>query len=195
MSFRFEFGDASLFNGDGRRKYLAPSETRRWLKIAKQADPATRLFCLLLYYTGCRVSEGLALTPGLIDLETNRVAFRTLKRRKCVYRAVPVPAPFLRELRLLANHRKSHERIFRWSRTTAWRRIKALMARAGVAGPQATMRGLRHRFGVHAITSGVGEDLLRRMLGHAPNSKSTRIYLNAMGDEERAIIRRMWKAE
>lgn len=192
MGVHFDFGDASLFDGDGRRKYLAPSETRRWLASARQADPHTRLFCLLLYYTGCRISEGLALTPAHIDAETNRVVFRTLKRRKCVYRAVPVPASFVRALLPLARNCAPEQRIFPWSRTTAWRRTKALMIEAGIDGPQATARGLRHRFGVEAIVKGIDEDLLRRLLGHAPNSKSTRIYLNAMGAEERAIVRRMW---
>lgn len=192
MTARFEFGEESLFDGEGRRKYLAPSETRRWLATAKRADTATRLFCLLLYYTGCRVSEALALTPGRIDTEMMRIVFRTLKRRKCVYRAVPVPAAFVRKLLPLTRELGPDDRIFPWSRTTAWRRIKALMKEAEIDGPQATPRGLRHRYGVEAIMHGIDETMLRRLLGHAPNSKSTRIYINAMGDEEREIVRRMW---
>lgn len=193
MSVHFDFGDASLFDGDGRRKYLAPGETRRWLDSVSKADRETRLFSLLLYYTGCRISEALALTPSRIDAETQRVVFRTLKRRKRIYRAVPIPARFLRELLVLAGERQPEAALFPWSRTTAWRRVKALMAIAAIDGPQATTRGLRHRFGVQAMMHGMDEELLRRLLGHALNSKATRIYVRAMGDEERAIVRRMWE--
>jgi len=105
---------------------------------------------------------------------------------------VPVPNGFLRELLALAHQRDPAAPLFPWSRTTAWRRVKALMEAAAITGPQATTRGLRHRFGVHAIVSGLEEDLLRRLLGHAENSKSTRVYVKAMGDEERQIVRRMW---
>lgn len=193
MIAKFDPAEGSLFDGDGRRKYLAPAETRRWLTAAKTADMPTRLFCLMLYYTSCRVSEGLAVTPRHIDAELQRIVFRTLKRRKRVFRAVPVPMSFVRRLVSLSRTLAADDRLFPWSRQTAWRRVKALMLEAGIEGPQATPRGLRHRYGVEAVMHGIDETLLRRLLGHAPNSKSTRIYTNAMGDEEREIVRRIWR--
>src|SRR4029077_14752831 len=88
---------SSLFDGSGRRKYLAGDECRRFLLSADGADPKTRILCYLLAFTGCRISEALALTPQQLDVETQRVVFRTLKRRKITFRAVPVPVSLLDE--------------------------------------------------------------------------------------------------
>ena len=42
--------------------------------------------------TGCRISEALALTPERVDLTGKAVVVESLKkRRRGVYRAVPVP--------------------------------------------------------------------------------------------------------
>src|ERR1051326_251753 len=79
----------TLYDEGGSRKYLCASELPRFLAAARRADAATCAFCCLLAYTGCRLSEALALTPARIDAETGRVVFRTLKRRRQVFRAVP----------------------------------------------------------------------------------------------------------
>lgn len=63
---------------------------------------------------------------------------------------------------------------------------------AGVApGPHRTPKGLRHAFGIHAVRSGVPPNLVQRWLGHA-SLETTMIYLEAIGEEERAMARRMW---
>ena len=55
-------------------------------------------FALLLYYTGCRISEGLAVTYENIDYSMGGVVFNTLKRRKDnIYRFVPLPSSFFRK--------------------------------------------------------------------------------------------------
>ncbi len=183
--------DGQLFDGDGQRKYLQAGEAKRLLAAAARADVATRLFCELLYYTGCRISEGLELTPRRLDPETGRVVFRTLKRRKLVYRAVPVPAKMMRPLMALADGRDPDAPLFPWSRQTGWRRIKALMEAAGIEGPQATAKGLRHQYGVLAIEKKVPEGTLKKWMGHA-RLRNTQIYTFVTGPEERALARRMW---
>ena len=60
------------------------------------------------------------------------------------------------------------------------------MARAGVRGPQASPKGLRHGFGVAAVTAGVPLNLVQKWLGHAQLS-TTAIYADAVGEEEHAI--------
>ena len=69
-------------------------------------------------------------------------------------------------------------------------REKKLVA-AEITGPQATPRGLRHRFGVHAIGSKVPEGTLQRWIGHA-RLRNTHIYTFAVGADEIALARRMW---
>lgn len=191
MSAAYTNDETALFNPEGQRKYLHAKEAARLLAAAARADRDTRLFCQLLYYTGCRISEGLALTPRLIDAESECVAFRTLKRRKLIHRAVPVPPHLIRPLLILSQGMDADDRLFPWSRQTGWRRIKALMDRADITGPQATPKGLRHQFGTRGISNQIDEATLSRWLGHA-DIKSTRIYTVAVGPEERALAKRMW---
>ena len=42
-------------------------------------------------------------------------------------------------------------RLWRWSRTTAWRYVKAVMVAADITGTPAMPKGLRHGFGVNAF--------------------------------------------
>ena len=191
MGRAYQSEELSLFDALGQRKYLIATEAHRFLAVALRADRPTRLFAQLLYHSGCRISEGLAITPRLLDAEGQRVVFRTLKRRRRVYRAVPVPARLMRELVALARGLAPDDRLFPWSRCTGWRRIHRMMEAAGITGPQATSRGLRHQFGVHAIGSKVPECALQRWMGHA-RARNTQIYTFAMGAEELALARRMW---
>ena len=66
------------------------------------------------------------------------------------------------------------------------------MSSVNITGPQATPKGLRHGFGVHALHSGVPLNLLQKWMGHASISV-TAIYGNAVGPEEREIAKRMWQ--
>lgn len=192
MTKYFDTDEGALFTLDGQRKYIVAAEARRLLRAADRGDRVTRLFCLLLYFTGCRISEGLAITRRRLDRDTDRIIFRTLKRRRTVYRAVPVPRAFMRELVAHSVNLEPDGRLFPWCRQTGWRRIHALMETASIVGPQATPRGLRHRFGCAGVGAGLPESMLGRLLGHA-NAKSTRIYTHAVGSEERALARRMWR--
>lgn len=192
MSIAFIQNDeTALFDQDGQRKYLCRSEGRRFLQAAATMDEETRIFCRLLHFTGCRISEALELTPRRLDADGRRVIFRTLKRRKRVFRAVPVPAQLMRELLAIASGRGPDDRLWPWCRQTAWRRVKKVMEVAHIDGPQAAPKGLRHQFGVRALQANMPLATTQRLLGHAsPNT--TTIYQNATGDDERRIMRGMW---
>lgn len=183
--------ETALFDRDGQRKYLCGSEGRRFLRAAEKTDEATRLFCRVLSYTGCRISEALELTPRRLDAESGRIIFRTLKRRKRVFRAVPVPRGLMRELAALAHDLEPDERLWGWCRQTAWRHIKEVMADARIIGPQAMPRGLRHQFGIRAAENGVPMPITQRWMGHA-DLRTTAIYQQATGTEERRLAGRMW---
>ncbi len=190
----------SLYNSTGGRKYLNAAERRRFLKAAHNADPVTRLFCLVLGWSGARISEILALTPASIDIESGTVSVQTLKRRKRgVVRQVPLPGEVLRDLNRVFKLRfaqrdrcLAHRRIWTWDRTTAWRHVKAVMAAADVIGTPAMPKGLRHGFGVKAFQVNVPPHLVQRWLGHA-SLRTTSIYGDVIGPEERAFAARMWK--
>jgi integrase/recombinase XerD len=190
----------SLYSSTGSRKYLNAAERRRFLRAALLADPATRLFCLVLGWSGARISEVLALTPARIDVESGVISIETLKRRKRgIVRQVPLPRHILRDLDRefglrLAQHDPcfANRRLWNWSRTTAWRHVKAVMAAARVSGTPAAPKGLRHGFGVKAFQVNVPPHLVQRWLGHA-SLRTTSIYGDVIGPEERAFAARMWK--
>jgi integrase/recombinase XerD len=85
----------------------------------------------------------------------------------------------------------AHKRLWPWSRTTAWRHVKQVMAAAAISGTHATPKGLRHGFGVSAFQSNVPPHLVQRWLGHA-SLRTTAIYGDVIGPEERAFAARMW---
>jgi integrase/recombinase XerD len=142
------------FGSAGSRKYLNAAERRRFTKAARRAPPKVRLFCLVLSLSGGRISEILALTPAAIDIESGVANITTLKRRKRgIVRQVPLPHGVLSELDHVFHLRRAQRnpecacrRIWKWSRTTAWRRVKEVMAVANVCGAAAMLKGLRsHR--------------------------------------------------
>ena len=61
----------------------------------------------------------------------------------------------------------------------------------GITGVRASLRGLRHSFGVTAVTKGIPLNIVQRLLGHASITTTT-IYTEASGPEERAIVSRFW---
>lgn len=178
----------------GKRKYLTDSELQNFISASASQILETDTFCTMLVLSGCRISEALALTTENIDFLDRLVIIHCLKkRRQGVYRTVPMPDDFLEKLRQLSAERDTvRARLWPWSRMTAFRRVKLVMDLAGVAGLQASPKGLRHAFGVKAIQSGVPLTLLQRWLGHA-DIRTTAIYTQVMGPEEREIADRMWE--
>jgi integrase/recombinase XerD len=190
-----------IYDRAGNRKYLTATERCAFLRSVDTLSPEVRTFCRVLAYTGARVSECLALTPGRIDISAKLVVLESLKkRRRGVFRAIPLPDELLADLRLvhaLADHNGDPEirnrRLWPWCRTFAWLRVKEGMALAHVVGPQASPKGLRHAFAVTALQSGIPINLVRRWLGHSRLS-TTEIYADAIGPEERAIAGRLWES-
>lgn len=185
-------GEAGLFDDRGRRKYLTGDERRRFLLVSGRCEARTRALCRLLVYSGCRVSEALQLTRDRLDATTGHVVLRTLKRRKTVYRAVPIPDWLLAELLALPLLPEEPDRVFGWCRQTAWRRVRAVMARAEISGAQAMPKGLRHGFGIATAERNIPGGLVQRWMGHS-RLETTAIYQDAAGGEERAFAARLWQ--
>ena len=80
-----------------------------------------------------------------------------------------------------------------WGRSTGWTIVKAAMREAGIEGPQACPKGLRHGFAVTALQQGLPLNMIRKWLGHSRLS-TTAIYADAVGPEEHEIAERLWKA-
>lgn len=190
----------SLFGPCGNRKYLNAAERERFVREAQRAPRKIRQFCLTLRWSGGRLSEVLALTPASIDIESGVASIETLKRRKRgIVRQVPLPPDLLDDLDFVFDLHAAqrdpdlaNQRLWSFSRTTAWRYIKSVMADAGITGTPSMPKGLRHGFGVCAIQSKVPPHLVQRWLGHA-SLRTTGIYCDVVGADERAIAARMWE--
>lgn len=197
-----------LFDDAGKRLYLTADERQRFLAASALEDRETRLFCRLLHYSGCRPSEALEVTPERISLDEQAVVFRSLKKRKKdqrgrvkrpQYRTVPLPARIVEEFDLVFDLRRLRKPaemkapLWSMSRTTAWRRVQAVMDRAGIEGPQATAKGLRHGFAIAMLAAKkpVALNVLRDLLGHT-STTTTEIYLQAIGQERRKMVMSAW---
>lgn len=196
MHISRQTSNGSLYSPVGRRKYLTPPERSRVIAAAMvHPRPEVRTLCLVLAYTGCRISEALGLFSASIEPDEAFIAIRSLKKRKkaLVIRQVPVPPSLVRLLADVHPFADAGSRLWTWSRSRAWQLVKAVMEDARIPpGLHATPKGLRHGFGVHAVCSGIPLNLVQRWMGHA-SLTTTAIYLEVMGEEEREIAQRMWQ--
>ena len=189
-----------LFDCSGQRKYLVSAELTAFLNAADRADPHVRSFCWTLAITGARLSEVRSLTPRSIDLMSETIVIECLKRRsRGIFRAVPIPTKLV--LMLEEVHQLSKLQVdpgirdtllWPWCRTTAWAHVKKVCAAAQVPPSVSMPKAFRHAFGVRGTTqAGVPLGTMKRWLGHA-RLDSTIIYTEAVGAEERVLLKRMW---
>ena len=181
----------SAYDNGGRRKYLSRSEGCKFVQHATALPTNHALFCLTIYYTGCRISEALALRWQDIDQETKTLCIRSLKKRdKHEIRRLPIPTFLVAEL-LNIHHLPKNKSLWQFSRTTGWRIIKNVMRQAQISGIHATTKGLRHGFGVRSAMVRIPPNLIQQWMGHADLS-TTVIYLAVKDDEERELIEKTW---
>jgi len=179
-----------IYDKIGQRKYLNKAESKLFLAEASKLEGQEKALCLFLYYTGCRISEALEMTPQRVEFENDLAIIRCLKKRASIeYRAVLIPEKLVSQLSLIT---ATHEaRFWSFSRTTAWRIVKKVMSQVGVTGSKATAQSLRHTFAVRAILNGAPLNKIQSWLGHSDLSV-TSIYLNVTGEEDRQFIKKTW---
>lgn len=184
----------------GERKYLNREERAAFKDAALYMEPDIRTFCLMLYYTGCRLSEALEVTPDRLDYSENRVLFRTLKqkaKRGDKYRLVELPKDYMASLesdykaRSRRSTKKSGERLWSFTDRTGQNYVKKVMEAAGIEGTKATSRGLRHSMGVMLALDKVPANVIQDILGHTV-PESTQIYMKVLGEDRRGLIANVW---
>src|ERR1700693_6489069 len=91
-----------IVNAKGERLYFTDEQRKALLATAAKAPREVRSFCSVLCYTGCRISEALALTAKSIDLSAKVIVIESLKKRKAgVHRQIPVPPELLANLEMV----------------------------------------------------------------------------------------------
>lgn len=197
----------SMFSDHGERKYLNRRERKRFYKaLSVLKELSERTFCETIFWTGCRPSEALELDYMRVDVQDAFLVFRSLKKRAHnkgkQFRTVPIPKGFAKQLDKAHGISKVQKqkdakllrRLWHFGRQTGWRLIKFVMEKAKIFGMRASARGLRHSFGIHAILSRVPETRLQSWMGHT-SLKTTAIYVQAAGAEDRAFAKLMWEQE
>ena len=189
-----------LFTSTGKRKYLTLDEQERFIEAANKLERAeVRTFALTLAYSGCRISEALELKLEHVDLSAKSLRLRTLKQRnQTIYRSVPLPDHHLDALELVHRIRKQKKtkhggkaKLWPWGRTQATKHIWAVMQLAGIEGDHASPKGLRHGFGVRIAQKTRNPRLVQKLLGHK-SLETTAIYMDLVGEEERAEVVGAW---
>lgn len=176
-----------LYDRSNQRLYVNASERESFKKAAEERPAQIRVFCLVLLYTGCRLSEAREITKASLQAGEQLLAIRSLKKRNQRHiREIPIPKHLVSQLLELPD-----QDLWDIDRITAYRWIKAVMKRAHVVGPNACPKGLRHGYGVHAIKQGIQLNMLQKWMGHT-SIKTTAIYANAVGKEEMEIAAKMW---
>ncbi len=166
------FSALTLFTSGGERKYLSAAERERFLvALPVLPDETDRTYCEMLFWTGCRASEALALTALNVDMDEGVVVVRSLKKRGAEkrrhFRQIPVPTPFIQRLDavhgIAAAQAKPGEvgRKLLWSmsRTTAWRRVRSVMQAAGIHGDKARPKWPTSRSGSRHISGHCAPDV------------------------------------
>ena len=191
-----------LITDDGKRKYLTLEEQERFLFATSKLDrPEVRTFCDTLAFTGCRISEALALNVGSIDLSAKTITFKTLKQRdKIRHRHVPIPPQHLEALALVHDIRKRQKSksaatkkapLWDFKRAMASRHVAVAMAAAGIEGAHACPKGLRHGFGVRMAQKTRNPRLVQKLMGHM-KMENTAIYMDLVGEEAREEVLAAW---
>lgn len=184
--------DADIYDSKGRRKYLTGDERKRFRLCAETLPASDRNFCLMLYYTGARISEALELTAERLDLNAGVVIIRTLKRRSHnVFRAIPLPKAYLMDLLKMMTGEPQQAPLWPFSRKTGYRIIKNVMTDCRITGTHACPKGLRHGFGIACVEQNIPLPTIAKWMGHS-SITTTAIYLNAVGKEERKFAERLW---
>jgi len=184
-------------------RHLSAAEVDRLLEQPDVTTPRglrDRALIELLYATGLRVSELIALRPGDVNLDAS---YLTCTGKGDKQRIVPIGDEatgwvrrYLQEARPLLLGRRSSPRLFvnahrggiGLTRAGFWKILKAYGRKAAVTA-ELSPHMLRHSFATHLLERGADLRAIQMMLGHADLS-TTQIYTHVLQQRMRAVYDR-----
>ncbi len=184
--------------------YLEPDDVRAVIAAIDGATAQSRRdlsLILLLYNTGARISEALAIRPHNLQIDRPfqvRLFGKGGKERIC-----PLWAETAAALRSLPVDFGSDERIFRNNRGIPLTRDgaayiiakyvrRAAETRPILRGRRITPHVLRHSCAVALLQAGVELCVIRDYLGHATIVSTSR-YINTNLEMKREVLQMFWK--
>jgi integrase/recombinase XerD len=184
--------------------YLEPEEARAVIAAVDTSSPSGRrdhALLLLLYNTGARVSEVLALRPSDLRVERPRHARFLGKGRK--ERICPLWSETASALRQVIRTDSANDVIFKSHRGTplsrdgvAYLLRKYFRLAAKGQSPQrlrrVTPHMMRHSCAVALLQAGVDVSVIRDFLGHASVATTSR-YITTNLQMKRQVLDAFWK--
>jgi integrase/recombinase XerD len=148
----------------------------------------------LLYATGIRVSELIALNMEDLNLPAEFIRCRSKGRERIIpmyHTAVKAIQEYVKNIRPQLIAEENEQALFvnmnggRMSRQGFWKIIKHYQEKAGIE-KDITPHTLRHSFAVHLLENGADLRSIQEMLGHADIS-STQIYTHVVKNQLKDI--------
>lgn len=177
------------------RKHVEQEERRAFLEATYRLKPKRRLFCQVIYYTGCRIQEAHELCPYDFNIAAATISIECLKvREDGVFREVPVPDDWIQEAAeaLRLDQLNPYECVWGFSLSTGFRSIKKAMELAGIRGSYANARGLRHSYcTLHGNNEQTKPAQLQYWAGHK-DLKTTSRYIGRLELDEAEAARLIW---
>lgn len=166
--------------------------TEEYQRFIQTIEPGTRYYLIfeILFWTGCRIGELLALTKGDISFENNQISitktyYRTGRqdvitepKTKQSVRTVEIPEFLKKEIKDFVDGHydmPDDERLFPIVQEAVQHKMKRQIAKAGVKNIR--VHDLRHSHVAYLINKGVEPLLIKERVGH----KDIRITLNTYG--------------
>lgn len=120
----------SKYKHGKQKKTLSPNEFAAIMELGHFVKPSHKAFLALLYYTGARVSEIISLTHGDFILGPTLLSVEIKASKKGVERPafiLPQTLPYVLLVAAILKDKKRLERVFPFSRQTAWNIVKRVM--------------------------------------------------------------------
>jgi len=163
---------------------------------AKSTGPEAkrdRAMLELLYASGMRVSEMIALNLDDVDINNNTVRCFGKGSKERIVPVYPQAAQsvaiYIKDIRPAMVHRDNELALFvnqrgeRLTRQGLWQILKGYAKAAGLSS-KVTPHTLRHSFATHMLSGGADLRAVQEMLGHA-NISTTQIYTHVSSEHIR----------
>lgn len=168
--------------------------------LLKQPDPTEPKGCRdkamleLLYATGIRSSELIALDVGDMNLQAGMLRCKSGKAERMIpvyATAVSAISDYILRVRSLILSPDGGQALFtnlngrRLTRQGFWKIVKGYAEQAGIT-KEITPHTLRHSFALHLLENGADLKDIQLMLGHADIS-STQVYVHLLNDHFKEV--------
>ena len=172
--------------GDGELPaYFTKEEIDR---ILAQVEGRDRLFLSLLWQTGVRVSEALALEVKDVDFYSKTLKVKSLKKQRPEVRCVPINGSLTGILGsyIAQEGLRGRDRLFGITRQRAFQVVQEACRKTGIDRERSHPHTFRHSFAVHCVLSGVPLPVLKKWLGHSSIAR-TMIYCQVLARDTRSF--------